>query len=200
MIIIDQVYISDEVVEEQFVCDLNRCMGRCCIEGDAGASLADDELEELQKAYPVVEGSIPEQSRQLVASRGLYWQHPEFGNVTPTLDDGLCAYALTNEKGLITCSFEKAYNEKKISWKKPLSCHLFPLKISESENADQEYVNYEPRDPLCSPACSLGAQMKVPVFRFVEEALIRKYGEDFYEVLCQIADRHYSSTDNNQAS
>ena len=192
MIIIDNVFISDEVAEEQFVCDLIKCKGGCCIEGDAGASLEFEERKEIENAYPVVENLLPAESRQMVKEKGFYWQHDEFGTVTPTLDNGICVYATTNEQGVIKCSFEEAYNEGKIKWKKPLSCHLFPLKITKSESADQEYVNYEPRESLCSPACELGQSLKVPVYRFIKEALVRKYGEDFYEVLTQIADQYYS--------
>lgn len=192
MIIIDNVFISDEVVEEQFVCDLIKCKGGCCIEGDAGASLEFEERNEIEYAYAVVENMLPEKSRKLVKEKGYYWHHDEFGTVTPTLENGICVYATTNEQGMIKCAFEQAYNEGKIRWKKPLSCHLFPLKITKSESAVQEYVNYEPRESLCSPACELGQSLKVPVYSFIKEALVRKYGEDFYEVLTQIADQYYS--------
>ena len=86
--------------------------------------------------------------------------------------------------GVILCGFEQAYNDGKIGWKKPLSCHLFPIKISKSDlDPDLEYVNYEPREDLCSAACGLGKKLKVPVYQFLKEALIRKYGQEFYEAL-----------------
>jgi hypothetical protein len=191
VIIIDNVFISDEVAEEQFVCDLIKCKGGCCLEGDAGASLEPEERTEIENAYPVIENMLPQESRKMVKEKGFYWQHDEFGTVTPTLSNGICVYA-TIEKGVIHCAFEQAYNQGKINWKKPLSCHLFPLKITKSESAEQEYVNYEPRETLCSPACELGQSLKVPVYSFVKEALVRKYGEDFYEVLSQIAGQYYS--------
>ena len=132
MIIIDNVFISDEVAEEQFVCNLLKCKGGCCIEGDAGASLEKTERAEIENAYPVIENSLPAESREMIRKKGFYWQHDEFGTVTPTLDSGICVYAMTTKEGIIKCAFEQAYNEGKINWKKPLSCHLFPLKITKS--------------------------------------------------------------------
>ena len=196
MIAIENVYISDEVVEEQFVCDLQKCKGGCCIDGDAGAPLTNDELQEVNIAITHVKHLLTKEAQLVIETEGNYTYDREFGWVTPTISNGMCAYGLVDEQGIVKCSFEQVYNEGKIKWKKPISCHLYPIKISKSEKTDQEYVNYEPRDPMCNPGCTLGQKLKVPTYVFLKEAIVRKYGEEFYEVLTQIADQYYSNKSN----
>ena len=193
MIVIDNIYVSDEVVEEQFVCDLHKCKGGCCIDGDAGAPLTNDELKEVNTAFDKVKLLLNKEALQVIEREGNYVYDREFGWVTPTISNGMCVYGLVDANGIVKCSFEQVYNEGKTKWKKPISCHLYPIKISKSKNTDQQYVNYEPRDPMCNPGCALGQKLKVPTYVFLKEALIRKYGEDFYEALVQIADQYYSS-------
>ncbi len=184
MIAIDNKLISDEVLEEQFVCDLTACKGGCCEDGDAGAPLELWEKKEVEKYYETVKPYLTPEGIQEVERQGLFTYDREFGWVTPTINGGICAYGKKDKYGVIQCGFEQAYNDGKIGWKKPLSCHLFPIKISKSEeDPDLEYVNYEPREDLCSAACSLGKHLKMPVYIFLKEALIRKYGEEFYEAL-----------------
>ncbi|MCU0322132.1 MAG: DUF3109 family protein [Chitinophagaceae bacterium] len=184
MIAIDNKLISDEVLEEQFVCDLTACKGGCCEDGDAGAPLELWEKKEVEKYYEIVKPYLTPEGIQEVERQGLFTYDREFGWVTPTINGGICAYGKKDKYGVIQCGFEQAYNDGKIGWKKPLSCHLFPIKISKSEeDPDLEYVNYEPREDLCSAACSLGKHLKMPVYIFLKEALIRKYGEEFYEAL-----------------
>lgn len=196
MIAIENIFISDEVVEEQFVCDLHKCKGGCCIDGDAGAPLTNEELEEVNAAIVHVKHLLTKEGQLVIETEGNYTYDREFGWVTPTISNGMCAYGLVDEQGIVKCSFEQVYNEGKIKWKKPISCHLYPIKISKSENTNQEYVNYEPRDPMCNPGCALGQKLKVPTYVFLKEAIVRKYGEEFYEVLTQIADQYYSNKSN----
>jgi hypothetical protein len=192
LIVIDNIYVSDEVVEEKFVCDLHKCKGGCCIDGDAGAPLANDELQEVNEAYEKVKHLLCKEAVYIIEQEGQYTYDREFGWVTPTISNGMCVYGLVDENGIVKCSFEQVYNEDKTKWKKPLSCHLYPIKISKSKNTNQEYVNYEPRDTMCNPGCVLGKELKVPVYKFLKDALVRKYGEDFYEVLKQIAEQYYA--------
>jgi hypothetical protein len=191
MIIIDNIYISNEVVEEQFVCDLQRCKGDCCVEGDAGAPLTDDEKKQVEQYYEQVKPLMTKEGIEIVEKSGHFTYDHTFGWVTPTIGSGMCVYGFRDEAGIFKCGFETLYNQGKSDWKKPISCHLFPLKISPSENLEIEYINYEPRETLCAPACRFGQQLKVPVYQFLKEPLIRKYGEDFYEVLDQIANQHF---------
>ena len=184
MIAIDNKLISDDVLEEQFVCDLTKCKGGCCEDGDAGAPLEKWEKKEVDKALVFVKPYMTTDGLYEVERQGKYTYDTEFGWVTPTINGGICVYANKTKLGVITCAFEQAYNDGKTGWKKPLSCHLFPIRISISkQDPDIEYVNYEPREDLCSGGCSLGQQLKVPAYVFLKEAIIRKYGEEFYETL-----------------
>jgi len=184
MIAINNKLVSDEVLTEQFICDLSKCKGACCEDGDAGAPLEKEELAHLKKYYQLIEPYMSEEGKAEIKEQGRYIYDHEFGWVTPTIGSGICAYGYRDARGVIMCSIEQAYNEGKISWKKPISCHLFPIKTSAS-TADEnlEYVNYEPRQDLCKAACSLGKKLKLPVYVFLKDALIRKYGQEFYEAL-----------------
>jgi hypothetical protein len=183
LIAIDNILISDEVISEQFVCDLNKCKGGCCEDGDSGAPLTTEELELLRNLIEHIKPYISGEGLKVLETEGLYKYDQEFGWVTPTIGGKMCVYGYRDEQGIIKCGIEQAYLDKKINWKKPISCHLFPVKITKSKRQNQEYVNYEPRQDLCKAACKLGKQLKVPVYAFLKDALIRKYGEDFYSTL-----------------
>lgn len=185
MIVIDNILISDDVVEKQFVCDLNKCKGGCCEEGDAGAPLDDDELEIVLEMYEKVKPYLSPESIKEIEKKGKYTYNKEFGWVTPTLgnDNEICVYGKRDEKGIIKCAFEQAFYDGVISWKKPISCHLFPIIAKKGRQGDYNRVNYEPREKLCNPACALGKKLEVPTYQFLKEPLIRKYGEEFYNAL-----------------
>lgn len=190
MIAIDHVLISDEIVQEAFVCDLTSCKGGCCEDGDAGAPLEKAELDELNACYQLVKPYMTAEGIAQVEKKGKYLYDREFGWVTPTIQGALCAYGKKDKNGVIQCAIEQAYLAGKITWKKPISCHLFPIRIKKSKrDPDVEYLNYEPREDLCKAACALGEKLSVPVHIFLKEALIRKYGEEFYQALEQAADR-----------
>lgn len=191
MISIDNILVSDEVIEEQFVCDLDKCKGGCCEDGDAGAPLTLEELEQARAAFDKVIPFLTEEGKAEIERTGLYRYDQEFGWVTPTINGGICAYGYRDEKGIIKCGFEHAYNEGLTSWKKPISCHLYPIKTKTSKKKDYEMVNYEPRESMCNPACILGKKLKVPVYKFLKDALVRKYGEAFYQALDQVAIEHF---------
>ncbi|HEY4873967.1 MAG TPA: DUF3109 family protein [Puia sp.] len=189
MIAIDNILVSDLIVEEQFVCDLNKCKGGCCEEGDAGAPLEDDELDWLNEVYERVKPYLTSEGIKAIEQKGRYQYHKEFGWVTPTIENEICAYGHYDKNGIIKCGIEQAYYDGKINWKKPISCHLYPIKIKKTK--EHEMVNYEPREGLCNPGCALGKKLKMPAYVFLKEALIRKYGEDFYGVLEQIAKKYF---------
>jgi len=196
MIAIDNKLVSDELVEEQFVCDLVKCKGGCCVDGDAGAPLDKDELKKIEEVYEAVKPYLSAKHVNEIEKQGLYVYNDEFGWVTPAINGGICVYAITDKAGIVKCGIEQAYNDGKVQWKKPISCHLFPVRIKKSKKDDLEYVNYEPREDLCKPGCRLGKKLKLPVYQFLKEALIRKYGADFYEALDAVA-RDYFEVKNN---
>lgn len=177
--------MSDEVVEEHFVCDLQKCKGGCCVDGDCGAPLTKEETKIIAKVYPKIKSYLSAEYIAEVERQGTHVMDDEFGYVTPTINGGICVYAYTNDAGIVKCAIEKAYNEGIVTFKKPISCHLYPIRIKELPG--YEAVNYEPRPTLCRPACKLGNKLKVPVYQFLKEPLIRKYGEEFYKALDAVA-------------
>jgi hypothetical protein len=191
LIAIDKVLISDEIVEEQFVCDLDKCKGGCCEDGEAGAPLEKQELKLLNEYYDTVKPYLTPAGIAELEKQGNYVYHQEFGWVTPTIKGQMCAYGYKDKKGIIKCGIEQAYNDGKIGWKKPISCHLYPIRITKTRN--NELLNYEPRETLCGPACVLGRKLKVPTYVFLKESIIRKYGEEFYNVLSQVAKDYFEA-------
>jgi Protein of unknown function (DUF3109) len=189
LIVIDNILVSDEVVEKQFVCDLNKCKGGCCEEGDAGAPLDNEELEIVFGMYEKIKPYLTEASVAEIERKGKYVYNKEFGWVTPTLgsDKEICVYGVRDEKGIIKCAFEQAYYDGVTDWKKPISCHLFPVIVTKNRYEEYDRVNYEPREKLCNPACVLGKKLEVPVYEFLKEPLTRKFGEEFYNALDKFA-------------
>lgn len=185
MIAIGQVLLSDEVVQEQFVCDLNSCKGGCCVDGDCGAPLTEDETKIINKIYPKIKKYLPEEYIAQIEKQGTHVWDDEYGHVTPTVNGGVCVYAYTEETGVVKCGIEKAWKEGVVDFQKPISCHLYPIRIKQYDG--YEAVNYEPREVMCKPACRLGKKLQVPVYKFLKDSLIRKYGEEFYETLDAVA-------------
>ena len=183
MIAIDNILVADAVIKEQFVCDLGKCKGACCVDGDAGAPLANDELDKINEVYEKVLPYLNEESKKELNRQGRYVYDKEYGWVTPTINSKVCVYGIKDAAGIVKCGIEQAYIDGKIKWKKPISCHLFPIITKESKRSDDVYVNYEPREDNCKAACSLGKKLKVPVYVFLKEALIRKFGKKFYDAL-----------------
>jgi hypothetical protein len=189
MIAIENKLVSDQIVEEHFVCDLHKCKGGCCEDGDAGAPLETEELEELINNYEAIKPYLTPEGIAAIEKQGKYIYDISFGWVTPTIKGEMCAYGIRDENGIIKCGIEKAFREGLIEWRKPISCHLFPIRINKSkQDPEIEYLNYEPRQDLCKAACKLGRQLKVPVYIFLKDAIIRKYGEAFYENLAATAE------------
>lgn len=185
MIIIDDVQISEELVTEQFVCDLDKCKGGCCVDGDCGAPLTKEETTILADIYPQIKKYLSPEYIPEIEKQGISVWDDEFGFVTPAVNGGICVYGYTDELGIVKCGIERAWKAGATTFRKPISCHLYPARISEANGT--EMINYEPRHSLCSPACTLGERLKVPVYVFLKDSLIRKYGDEFYEVLHEIA-------------
>ncbi|MBL7702451.1 MAG: DUF3109 family protein [Ferruginibacter sp.] len=183
MIAIDNILIADAVVKEQFVCDLTKCKGACCVDGDAGAPLEDKELDKINEVYDAVLPYLDERSKKELERQGRYVYDREYGWVTPTINSAVCVYGIKDENGIVKCGIEQAYIDGKIKWKKPISCHLFPIITKESKRSDNVYVNYEPREDHCKAACTFGKKLKIPVYVFLKEALTRKFGKKFYSTL-----------------
>ncbi len=180
MIAIDNILVSDSAVQDYFTCNLNACKGACCVEGESGAPLEGEELETLEKIYPEVKPFLTEEGIQIIESKGFYTEEKKEGFKTPLMKDGACVY-IRYENGIAQCGIQKAYREGKVNFEKPISCHLYPIRVTKSKSG-MTHVNYEQWE-ICSPACALGKSLKMPLYKFVKEALVRKFGEEFYVTL-----------------
>jgi len=183
MIQIDDILVSDALYEEHFVCDLNACKGACCEEGEEGAPLLKDEIAILEEIYPKVKPYLTQEGIDVIEEKGL-WARTAKGTFATSLigNEGKCTLICYDEKGTAQCGIERAYNDGKVDFKKPISCHLYPVRVTKYPTI--EAVNYEQWD-ICGAACELGKKLKVPVYQFLKEPLIRKYGEEFFEILHQ---------------
>lgn len=185
MIAIHDKLISRDLFEEEFACNLSACKGICCVEGDAGAPVRPEEVERIQEGLDEVLPGLSDEGRRTIEEVGAVERDDEDGVFrTPLLEDGACAYAI-REKGIVLCGMETAWRDGRTAFMKPVSCHLYPVRISRYEGF--EAVNYERWD-ICSPACTNGRRLGIPVFRFVSDALERAYGADFVEAMEQAYD------------
>jgi hypothetical protein len=183
MYLIGSIFVSEEVTDEQFACNLTACKGACCWEGEYGAPLEEAELEVLERIYPKVSPLMTEAGRQAVKDQGFYTRNSEMGEyATPLVNNGPCAYMSLDNTGTAQCTIEQAYREGIIDWRKPISCHLYPIRVTEKKEANFTALNYDRWD-ICSAACTKGKQQKIRVYEFAREALIRKYGQDWYDEL-----------------
>lgn len=179
MIIIHQTLVSDDILDEKFACNLNACKGACCVEGDEGAFVDAEERKMLEKVYPKVKPYLTPEGIDAIEKQGLWVTNDEGILKTPLMKNGPCVYTIW-DNGIALCGIEKAYLDGKVKWQKPISCHLYPIRISKVGEYDA--LNYEEWD-ICKPACKNGKSLGIPVFRFVKSALIRKYGEEYYNAL-----------------
>lgn len=180
MLAIQNTLVSLDLLEKYFVCDLSACKGACCVKGDAGAPVTDDEINLLEDIIDDILPYLDEEGKAMIAKKGVFEIDVDGDKGTALLDDGRCAFALVDDAGMVSCGIEKAEKAGDINFKKPISCHLYPVRITEYKEYDA--VNYDKWD-ICKPACECGAKLDVSLFRFLKEALIRKYGKEWYEEL-----------------
>ena len=185
MIQIDDKLISEDLFSEEFVCNLAKCKGICCVDGDAGAPLDEDETKILDEIYPKIKSYLRPEGIQAIEEQGTYTLDFEGDLVTPLVNNAECAYVIFDEKGYTKCAIEKAYEDGVIDWQKPISCHLYPIRITEYSNFSA--INHHEWD-ICSDACTLGKELGVKVYQFLKKPLIRKYGEEFYQTLSEAAE------------
>ena len=182
MQIIDKTVIASDVVGESFVCDLNKCKGACCVEGDLGAPLEMDELAEVEEVLEVVKPYLAPEAVKVLEKDGGYLLDEEGDYSTTTINNKECAFAFYDESNILKCGIEQAWKDGKTDFRKPISCHLYPIRIKSL--GEYEAINYD-RWQICAPACDLGEKLKVPVYKFLKEPLIRKYGAEWFEKLEQ---------------
>ncbi|HRG34819.1 MAG TPA: DUF3109 family protein [Chitinophagales bacterium] len=193
MILIDDKLISDDVVEKQFVCNIKKCKGICCVEGDSGAPVEKSETKILKKIYPKIKSYLLPEGIKAIEEQGTFVKEDDdeyTPYATPLIDGGACAYVNYEQDGTITCAIEKAWKDGLVDFQKPISCHLYPIRLKPMDTVTA--VNYDVWD-ICSDACKLGKNLKVPVYVFLKDALIRKFGQEFYDTLEYAASQHKPS-------
>lgn len=174
---IGKVLVSSDLLEKHFVCDLNACKGACCVEGDDGAPIVQDEIDLLEEHLEEIKPYMNQEGVDVVNEQGVFYMDRFNEPVTSLVNDKDCVFVTLDDKGITKCGIEQAYRDGKIPFNKPISCHLYPIRVSKFSTF--ESLNYD-RWPICNPACSLGDQLKVPVYKFLKEPIIRAYGEKFF--------------------
>ena len=180
MVEIGRALISLDIFEKHFVCDLIRCKGACCIEGDSGAPLTEKEAQNIKNNYKSIFEYLPEKHIREIKKQGFSIIDSDGDLVTPLVNDRQCVYSFYDENNILKCSIEKAFFEKNTNFRKPLSCHLFPIRITEYK--DYDAVNYQQLD-ICKPGRNCGVSKRTPLYQFLKDPLIRKYGKEWYEEL-----------------
>lgn len=181
MISIQNTLVSEDLLEKKFVCDLNACKGECCVAGDSGAPLDKEELKQLEDVVEKVKPYMTKKGIKAVEKNGA-WVKDSDGDYTTTLvsEGAECAFVFFDEKKIAKCAIEAAYNDGVVKWRKPISCYLYPVRITKYK--DYDAVNYHKWN-ICKPACECGAKLNVPVFQFLKEPLITKYGKAWFNEL-----------------
>jgi hypothetical protein len=192
MFIIDGIIVHPEVFSAQFICHLTKCKGACCWEGDFGAPVTDDEITAMENNYKFIEPLLSEGSKSIVQEKGVALYDSLYKDtVTPLHEDGACAYLVKNKDGIAQCAWELAHKTSESTFVKPISCHLYPIRVKNDQQLDMEQLTYDQWD-ICSAACQLGIAQNTPVFRFLKEPIIRKYGDEFYVQMENIYQRFFS--------
>jgi len=188
MYLIGDIMVSEDVLQARFACDVPACKGACCWEGDYGAPLDPEEAETLRAILPALAPFLSPAGRKALEEQGAAIWYEDLGkDGTPLVDGGPCAYLTLDGQGIAHCGIEKAWEAGATDFRKPISCHLYPIRVAGGPDQGFEGLNYHEWS-ICQDACRRGEREDIPLIRFAREALIRRYGPEFYEALCAAAD------------
>ncbi len=180
MFLIQNTLVSLDVIEKEFCCDLDSCRGCCCIEGDAGAPLTKEEEDKINEILPVLLPEMTKEAKEVVETQGIAYNDLSDERVTSIVNDKDCIFARTDHKGWCYCLIEKAYNAGKIDFKKPISCHLYPVRLTKvGDLTGLEYHRWD----ICHCARQLGKKQHIKIYQFLREPLIRRFGQAWYDEL-----------------
>ncbi len=187
---IGKTIVSEDILENDFVCNLNACKGACCVGGEYGAPVEDFETDKLVNVYEDAKPFLRPEGIKAIEEQGAFVKGEDGEWETPLVNNNECAYVVFSEQGVAKCGLEEAYEAGATKWKKPISCYLYPVRTR--EYTEFTAVNYHKWE-ICDPACSLGKELKVPIYKFVKDALIQKFGEAWYKELEQVAEENTKS-------
>ncbi|MDX5320930.1 MAG: DUF3109 family protein [Bacteroidota bacterium] len=179
MIAIGDTLISEDLLENYFSCNLDACKGACCIEGDQGAPLLESEIVEIEKNLNQVLPYLAPEQQERIRKEGFHRVYPDGDLGTHMMDNGACVF-ITQKDGIYGCGIEQAFYDGKSDFHKPVSCHLYPVRVKTYKEFTS--VNYN-RWNICSPACTLGKELQMPLYLFVENALVRRFGQEWMDDL-----------------
>lgn len=182
---IGDTIVSLDVLEKEFCCDLDACKGCCCIEGDAGAPLTEKEENKIREILPLLKPLMRKEAREVVEEKGISYLDPTGERVTQIVDGKDCVFARTDQQGWCYCVIEKLFNAGKIDFRKPLSCYLYPIRLTEHPTFTA--VEYHRWD-ICHHARQCGKKLHLPIYKFLKQPLIERFGEDWYNELCLVAE------------
>jgi hypothetical protein len=184
--------VSEEIFENEFVCNLGACKGACCVEGDDGAPLTVDEVTLLEDNIDAIKPFMTEEGKGAIERNGVFYMDQDNEPVTTLVKGAECAFVYRDDEGITKCSVETAYREGATDFNKPISCHLYPIRAKKFRTFTA--LNYD-RWPICKDACTLGEELGVSVYKFLKEPLIRAYGAPFYAEL-ELADAEMKKNNN----
>ena len=184
MIQIANTLLSDDIFEAQFICDLCKCKGQCCVDGESGAPLTREEHDKIEEILPVIWDDLSPKAQQLISEQGISYNDTDGELVTSIVNGEECVFTYYDENGICKCAIDTAYREGRIAVQKPISCHLYPIRLT--DYANYTAINYH-QWSICRPAVKLGRKEGVPLYRFLREPLIRRFGEEWYNEVCEAA-------------
>tara|TARA_B100000780_G_C21114093_1_gene450532 strand:- start:1223 stop:1807 length:585 start_codon:yes stop_codon:yes gene_type:complete len=189
MVEIEDKIISDELFEKKFVCDLQKCKGGCCVEGDSGAPLNSNEIKDITKNLSTIKSEMSPKGLNAIKKNNFHYIDSDGDKVTKLVDGKECVFVIFDKNNIAKCSIESAYRKKKINFNKPISCHLYPVRVVKYDsftavNVDSWHV--------CKPACECGIELNVPVFKFLKDAIVRSWGLDFFSKLDSVYDAFFN--------
>ena len=187
---IKDTIVASDIIEESFLCDLSVCKGECCVEGDSGAPLEDEEVKIIEDLLPQVWDDLSPQAQNVINQQGVAYKDTDGEMVTSIVKGEDCVFTYYDDKGVCKCAIEKAYREGRVSFYNPISCHLYPIRLQRYR--DFTAVNYH-RWRVCKPAVALGKKEGLKIYQFLKEPLVRKFGEDWYKELVLVAEEYNKS-------
>jgi hypothetical protein len=184
MIEIDDTIVSLDILDEYFQCDLSVCKGICCVEGNSGAPVEDPEVAALEAVLPAVWSDLSPEARKVIEEQGVVYMDTDGEYVTSLVAGADCVFTHYDAAGVCRCAIEKAFREGRTDFYKPISCHLYPIRVTNYPNF--RAINYH-RWSVCRAASTLGKKEQQHVYQFLREPLIRKFGKGWYDRLCRVA-------------
>ncbi len=176
---VQDVILSEDIATAKFACDVTRCKGACCVVGDSGAPVDKEEIPAIRKAYNLLADELRPEAVEAVKKLGLIRKNSTDSLEITCVDEKECVFVIYSDDGVATCAIQKAFYEGKTNWEKPVSCHLFPVRLKRI--AGMDFANFEYVPSLCSAGCENGNKKGIYLAEFLKNALTRRYGAEWYE-------------------